>query len=169
MLAISAQYDFSLASVLWHPQPFDGRGPDLRAAIAGIYHKTLSSEDPRFDGAYGYQFGVDLEYRMLSWLSTTLRSYGTYRNPSSRVLTNSSGTPLMNGQAVTVAGTLDHTGIGRYSTVTVTPGLIFRSDWQAPERIEVTYSRFFYSHFADANPNDPRDESVVTVGATVSF
>jgi hypothetical protein len=60
-------------------------------------------------------------------------------------------------------------GYGRYSTATVTPGLIFRSDWQAPERIEIAYSRLFYNGFADANPNDPRDENVVTVGASVSF
>jgi hypothetical protein len=144
--------------VLWHPAPFDGRGPDVRVALAGLYHKTLDTEDPGYSDAYGYQFGLDVEYRMLPWLSSTLRTYGTLRNPSYRPIVNSSPGTQYGGA-----------GLGDYATVTVTPGLIFRSDWQAPERIELAYSRFFYSDFVTANPNDPRDENVVTVGASVSF
>jgi hypothetical protein len=156
--AISAQYEFSLGSIMWHPAPFDGRSPDLRVAVAGLYHKTLDTEDPGYSDAYGYQFGLDVEYRMLSWLSGTLRSYGTIRNPSYRPIVNSAPGSQYGG-----------TGLGDYTTVTVTPGLAFRSDWQAPERIEIAYSRFFYSDFVDSNPQDPRDENVVTVGASVSF
>ncbi|HWA71302.1 MAG TPA: hypothetical protein VG937_03155 [Polyangiaceae bacterium] len=168
--AISAQYDFSLASVLWHPQPFDGRGPDVRVAIAGIYHQTLSTDEEAYDKArgvkgkfekpHGYQFGLDLEYRMLPWLSSTLRSYGTYRNPSTKPSVDSS----LNSNGVTQVG-----GRGRFATYSITPGLSFRTDWQAPERIEIAYTRFFYSDFTDANPAYPYDKDVVTVGAQVSF
>ncbi len=160
LFAVSAQYDFSLASVLWHPQGFDGRGADLRAAVAGIYHQTLKTEDDDYDDARGFQVGADVEYRMLPWLSATLRSYGTYRNISYRA--NQSNTV---GQASIVAGG----GLGKHFDFSVTPGLIFRSDWQAAERIEIAYSRYFYSDFVDAIPEDPRDKHVLTVGASLSF
>jgi hypothetical protein len=161
--ALSAQYDFSLANLLWHPQPFDGRGADVRVAIAGLYHNTMETENPKFQNSKGYQFGLDVEYRMLPFLSATLRSYGTFRNPSIR--TNSNTGTSATGNAIIAAPGV----AGLYRTVTVTPGLIFRSDWQAPERIEIAYSRLFYSDFVDANPMMPLDQDVLTVGASVSF
>lgn len=159
--AISAQYDFSLANLLWHPEPFDGRGPDVRIALAGIYHQTLTTEDVRYRDAHGFQFGLDVEYRMLPWLSATLRSFGTYRNPSFRPTNDPTTNPT------NVANPSD--AAGRYSTFNVTPGLLFRTDWLAPERIEIAYSRFFYSDFLDSNPVLPFDRDVLTVGATLSF
>ncbi|MFZ5894041.1 MAG: hypothetical protein ACOY0T_23460 [Myxococcota bacterium] len=161
--AVSAQYDFSLANLLWHPEPFDGRGPDVRVALAGIYHKTLTTEDARYRDAQGFQVGLDVEYRMLPWLSATFRSFGTYRNPSFRP----SNDPSTNPNNLSVVS--DAAPPGRYSSFNVTPGLLFRTDWLAPERIEIAYSRFFYSDFLDANPVLPFDRDVLSVGATLSF
>lgn len=160
--ALSAQYDFSLANLLWHPKPFDGRGPDVRAAIAGIYHYTVDSDNPFFGHIKGYQLGIDIEYRMLPWLSATLRGYGTSRNPSGRTVSNT--TAAGSTGSVNSVG-----GRGHYSTHTITPGLVFRSDWQASERIEIAYSRLFYSDFTDSNPVIPFDRNVLTVGATMNF
>jgi hypothetical protein len=166
--AISAQYDFSLGSVMWHPKPFDGRSPDLRVALAGLYHETLTTDDPfgDFDEAHGYQAGLDLEYRVLPWLSATVRSFAKYTNKRAQfdLGGNSNAAPA---DAMTASSTV--AAIRPYFAGSITPGLSFRSDWQAPERIEIAYSRLFYNDFADPNPQLPHDNHVITVGASLSF
>jgi hypothetical protein len=139
--ALSAEYDLSLARLLWYPQPFDGNGPDLRMIFAGVADRTLASEDAYFKHATGYLFGVDLDYRMLSWFSTTLRSYG-----ESRALAQ-----------------------GRFRVVSISPGIAFRSDWQTLDHIELVYSRLFYSGAVDNNPAAPLDRSVLTLAAGMDF
>ncbi|MGC4091417.1 MAG: hypothetical protein QM756_26765 [Polyangiaceae bacterium] len=151
-----------MANVLWHPEPFDGRGPDVRVALAGIYHQTVDTDQATYRNAKGFQFGLDVEYRMLPWLSATFRSFGTYRDPSYRPTNDATTNP--NG-----VQTIGDSFSGRYSTFNVTPGLVFRTDWQAPERLEIAYSRFFYSDYLDSNPYLPFDRDVLTVGATLSF
>lgn len=160
ILAISAQYDFSLASVLWHPEPFDGRGADLRVGIAGLYHWTVDSAEDIADDAQGYQVGLDVEYRMLPWLSSTFRVYGTGRDGYAVLQSDQN-----QGQIVSFTGE----AFGHSRTFTMTPGLIFRSDWQAPERIEIAYTRHIYNDFVDNNPARPLDTDVVTIGGVISF
>jgi hypothetical protein len=138
---VSAEYDLSLARLLWYPEPFDGNGPDLRMIFAGVASRTLASEDVFFKRATGYLFGVDLDYRMLSWFSTTLRSYG-----ESRTL-----------------------AVGRWQTFSISPGIAFRSDWQTLDHIELIYSRLFYSGAVDNNPAAPLDRSVLTLAAGMDF
>jgi hypothetical protein len=139
--ALSAEYDLSLARLLWYPQPFDGNGPDLRMIFAGVADRTLRTQDPQFTHATGYLFGVDLDYRMLSWFSTTFRSYG-----ESRTLAN-----------------------GQYRVVSLSPGIAFRSDWQTLDHIELIYSRLFYSGAVDNNSAAPLDRSVLTLAAGMDF
>jgi len=164
LAAITAQYDFSLASVLWHPQSFDGRGADLRASIAGLYHWTIDTDDsnPRAQDSDGYLLGLEVDYRMLPWMSATLRAYGTSRD--SYVLISN-----VTDAGMPQAGSAQYPAYGVYRTYSLTPGLSFRSDWQAPETIEIAYSRRFYNDFVDANPAAPLDQDIVTVGAQVSF
>jgi hypothetical protein len=139
--ALSAEYDLSLARLLWYPQPFDGNGPDLRMIFAGVADRTLQTQDPAFKHATGYLFGADLDYRMLSWFSANLRAYG-----ESRALTQ-----------------------GQYRVLTVSPGITFRSDWQSLDHIDLVYSRLFYSGAVDNNPAAPLDRSVLTLAAGTDF
>ena len=45
---VSAEYDFSLARILWAPRNFTGQAPDLRVAIAGLLHFTVETDDPLY-------------------------------------------------------------------------------------------------------------------------
>jgi hypothetical protein len=90
----------------------------------------------------GYLLGTELEYQMASWVTFALRSYGEKRHRR---------------QA------------SAWRTVSVSPALIFRSDWQSTDRIEVAYSRNFYSRGADLNTAAPRDRDVFILGATMTF
>jgi hypothetical protein len=138
---ISAEYDTSIARILWYPRGFDGRGPDVRLAIAGIGHWVLDTDDRAFRHASGYMLGTEIQYIMTSWLTSTLQVYGQSRD----------------GVA------------GRWETLSVSPGLAFHSDWQSTDRIQLAYSRLAYSAVVDANPAQPLDRDVITCGAYISF
>ena len=139
--ALSAEYDLSLARLLWYPQPFDGNGPDLRMIFAGVADRTLQTQDPNFKQATGYLFGTDLDYRMASFFSANLRAYG-----ETRALTQ-----------------------GQYRVLSISPGITFRSDWQSLDHIDLVYSRLFYSGAVDNNPAAPLDRSVLTLAAGTDF
>ena len=139
--AISAQYDVSLAQLAWHPRPFDGRAPDIRVAVAGVHHWTLDTEDERLEGASGYLLGAEVHYQALRWFGATVRSYGESRMSA----------------------------LGRWQVYSVSPGLVFRSDWQSTDRIEIIYTRRFYNDVADNNPAQPLDRDIVSLGAYVDF
>jgi hypothetical protein len=139
--AISAQYNFSLAQYMWHPRPFDGNAPDVHFTIAGLHHWTLATDDLAFKNAEGFMFGVEVNYQMLSWFGTLLRTYGENRDDRS----------------------------GRRIIYTVSPGLAFRSDWQSNDRIELIYTRFFYNSYVDNNPAQPLDENAVGINASIGF
>lgn len=139
--AISAEYNMSLARIAWHPRPFDGRSADVRVSIAGVAHKTLETDDPQFENNSGYLFGTEVEYQMLSWLSFNVRSYGENRDWLGK----------------------------RWAAYNVAPGLAFRSDWQSSDRIELWYSRHFYSDVVDNNPAQPLDHHLVAIGAFLGF
>ena len=50
-----------------------------------------------------------------------------------------------------------------------TPGLAFRSNWQSTDRIELIYTRRFYSNAVDNNPARPLDRNVLALGAYINF
>lgn len=141
VVAVSAEYNMSLARMAWYPRPFDGRAPDVRLSIAGAAHRTLRTDDPAFDGASGYLGGLELEYQMLPWLSANLRSYAENRDWFGE----------------------------RWGAYNVSPGVAFRSDWQSPDRIELWYSRHFYSAVVDNNPAQPLDLHALAVGVFLGF
>jgi hypothetical protein len=141
LFAVSAEYDTSLAALLWHPRPFNGTAPDIRLALAATAHFTLDSGDPAFQGASGVLLGAQIEYQMLSWLSAPLRLSGEDRDFQ----------------------------FGRYRVYSVSPGISFRRDWQSTDRIELIYTRRFYNSAVDDNPARPLDPHVLALGAYISF
>jgi hypothetical protein len=46
---------------------------------------------------------------------------------------------------------------------------VFKKDWQSLDRIELAYSRMYYSDQVDNNPAAPMDRDIVTLGAVMSF
>jgi hypothetical protein len=138
---ISGEYDMSLARILWYPRGFDGRGPDVRLAVAGVGHWVLDTDDRSFRHASGYMLGTELQYIMTSWLTGTFQVYGQSR---------------------------DGVG-GRWETLSVSPGLAFHSDWQSTDRIQIAYSRLAYSSIVDINRVQPLDRDVITCGAYITF
>jgi hypothetical protein len=141
LFAVSAEYDTSLAQLLWFPRPFNGTAPDLRLALAATAHWTLDSGDPSFKGASGFLLGAQIEYQMLSWFSVPLRFFGEDRDFQ----------------------------FGRYRVYSISPGIAFRTDWQSTDRIELIYSRRFYNSAVDDNSARPLDPHVLTVGANINF
>jgi hypothetical protein len=141
LFAISAEYDTSIAQLLWHPRPFTGQAPDLRVALAAAAHWTLDTGDVRFKGADGFQVALQLDYQMLSWLSVPLRFFGEDRDFQS----------------------------GRYRVYSISPGISFRTNWQSTDRIELIYTRRFYSDAVDNNPARPLDRDVLALGAYINF
>jgi hypothetical protein len=141
LFAISAEYDTSLAQHLWHPRPFNGTAPDIRLALAASAHWTLETGDPAFDGASGVLLGAQLEYQMLSWFSVPLRFFGEDRDFQ----------------------------FGRYQVYSISPGVAFRTDWKSTDRIELIYTRRFYSSAVDDNPARPLDPHVLALGAYINF
>jgi hypothetical protein len=139
--AISAEYSFSMARILWHPRAFDGRAPDIRVKLGTILWATLQSDDATFDKTTGYRLGPQAEYQMLKWFALNMRLSWEDRQ-----------------------GFSDRFRFGHLTTA-----LVFRRDWQSLDRIELAYSRMFYSDQVDNNPAAPMDRDIVTLGAVVSF
>jgi hypothetical protein len=138
---LSAEYDFSLASILWAPRSFTGAAPDIRVSIAGMLDFTVSTDDPYFKKANGYFFGLETEYRMSSLFSVTFQSYGESRDSYT----------------------------GRWSVYSINPGIAFHSDWWSADRIQLIYSRRFYSSAADPNSAQPLDHHMIALGGYVTF
>ncbi|HEX6277276.1 MAG TPA: hypothetical protein VFZ53_29745 [Polyangiaceae bacterium] len=155
-MAVSAEYDFSLSRILKYPEPFDGNGPDLRVALGFLPFWTLETDDPNYEGADGFHVGASFEHVLLSWLSTTYRFFGESRDAALP-------------QIDAVPGVRDDYDHGRWSAYNVSLGLAFHSDWQSRDRIELAYSRYFYSELADNNPIQPLDKEVFTLGASLAF
>jgi hypothetical protein len=139
--AISAEYGFSIARILWYPRSFDGRAPDIRIKVAGVVHHTFETQDEPYEGTTGYLVGSEVEYQMIKWMSATLRGYGENR----------------------------HSTLGRFADYSLTPSLVFRKDWQSPDRIELAYTRMFYSSAVNTNTVAPLDRNILTLGVTMSF
>ena len=145
IFAVSSEYDFSVSRMLSHPEPFDGNAQDLRVVLAFIPHWTLSTDRPEFEGASGYFLGATFEHVLLSWLSTTYRVFGESRDST------------LNGAK------------GRFTTYSASLGFALHTDWQSRDRVELFYSRYFYSDLADHNPQLPLDKEAFTLGASLAF
>jgi hypothetical protein len=149
IMAASAEYNFSVSRILRYPDPFDGNGRDLRVALAFMPFWTLSTDDPSYKGANGYILGATVEHVLLSWLSTTYRLFGQSRD-----------------------STIERTHgpeRGRWTVYNASMGLALHSDWQSRDRMELVYSRYFYSDFTDNNPAQPLDREAITLGASIVF
>lgn len=183
--AISAEFDTSLARILWYPRGFDGNGPDVRIAVAGVVDHTLSTADPVFKDATGYLIGTEIEYRFSSLFSLTLQAYG-----ENRVGTNCTsagpapGGFLPNGNfalsstaptgpcyvlAPPSGATLYLRTTGRWAVYSLNPGIAFHTDWLSTDRIQFIYSRRFYSSLVDNNLAQPLDRDVFTLGGYFTF
>ena len=114
----------------------------LLFAIAAAFHWTLQTDDPLFKGASGFQLGSTIDYQPFSWLSMPIRFFGEDR---------------------------DWQYNGRFRVYSISPGLAFRTDWQSVDRIELIYSRRFYSSSVDDNPARPLDKHVLALGAYINF
>ena len=150
IVAVSAEYDFSVKRILLHPQPFDGNGRDLRVALAVLPFWTLSSADPAYNRTAGYFVGATFEYVLLPWFSTTFQTFGESRDAT-----------MVDVSANVVRGRwVDYSG---------TVGIVLHSNWQSQDRIVLAYSRYFYSKFTDINPASPLDREMFTLGGSVAF
>ncbi len=141
-----AEYNFSVASILWAkarqpPRSFTGQAPDLRVAIAGMLTRTVATDDPSYRGAMGYFFGLDTEYRLTSMFSATFQAYGERRDSN----------------------------LGPWAVYSVNPGISFRTDWISTDRIQLIYGRRFYSHAADPNSTQPFDRHMIALGGYITF
>jgi hypothetical protein len=150
IVGVSSEYDFSVSRILSYPEPFDGNGRDLRVNVAFLPYWTLATDDPSHEGAEGYFLGATVEHVLLSWLSTTYRLFGESRDST----------------LVDVTGNQQP---GRWMAFNASLGLALHSDWQSRDRMELFYSRYFYSDFTDNNPAQPLDREVFTLGASLAF
>ena len=138
---VSAEYDFSVAPILWAPRSFSGQAPDLRVAIAALLSYTVETQDPFFKNSVGYYLGLETEYRMSKYFSLNFKSYGESRDSYA----------------------------GRWAAYSVNPGIAFHSDWWSMDRIGIYYSRRFYSSAADPNSALPLDHNVIALGGYTTF
>jgi len=138
---VGAEYNFSVSRILWAPRSFTGQAPDVRVAIAGMLVRTLDTPDPALKGANGYFFGVDTEYRMSSLFSLTFQTYGESRGGN----------------------------YGRWSVYSANPGIAYHSNWLTTDRIQIIYSRRYYSTAADPNTAQPLDRDMIAFGGYVTF
>jgi hypothetical protein len=179
--AVGAEYDVSLARVLWSPQNFDGRSPDVRIAVAGIIDHTLSTADPVFKDATGFLVGTEIEYRFSKFFSFTLQAYGENRkglacgSPVAFILPGGPATSEGSSPCYEVLapsgqmGTEFNEVAGRWAVYSVNPGISFHSDWLSTDRIQLLYGRRFYSSVVDNNIAQPLDRNMFTLGGYVTF
>jgi hypothetical protein len=156
---VGVEYDFSLASLLWHPRTFTGQAPDIRVEVAAMLTRTLATQDPSFKDATGYFFGLKTEYRMTSIFSLTFQSYGESRPANLLVAVIDPGATLPHLEQLN----------RRFEVLSLNPGIAFRSSWTSMDRIELMYSRRFYSSAADFNSAKPLDHHSIVVGGYITF
>jgi hypothetical protein len=140
---VGAEYNFSVSRILWSPRTFTGLAPDIRVGIAGMLVRTIATADPIYKDANAYFFGIETEYRMSSTFSVTLQTYGESR--------------------------ASNLGLGRFSVYSLNPGIAYHSNWFSTDRIQLIYSRRYYSSAADPNSAQPLDRDMIALGGYVTF
>jgi len=127
LLISGFEYNFSLAKYLWHPEAYWGEGADLVTSVFANVAATLQSDDPNFDGRKLYKVGAEVTYRFASWMAIT----GRYDH----VAPNSSDI--------------------KESFDVISPKLVFRSNWNSHEQVNLSYTRWFYgAHTHGESPID---------------
>jgi hypothetical protein len=160
---VGAEWNFSVSSILWYPRSFTGKAPDIRVSIAAMLTRTLSTNDPLYKDAMGYFFGVDTEYRMTAKLSVTFQGYG-----ESRCGNTYTPDPATASTSSTAAATYIPL-YQRWSVYSLNPGIAYHTDWTSLDRIQLIYSRRFYSAAADPNTAQPFDRHMIALGGYVTF
>jgi hypothetical protein len=180
VFALSAEFDTSLARILWFPRGFDGRGPDVGIRFAGIVDWTLASDDRVFKGANGFMIGTEIEYKFSKLFSLTLQGYGESRTgvacaagtasvQPSAFSTVAAAEPCFIVNSSSGAPNAYAESAGRWAVYSVNPGIAFHTDWLSTDRIQFLYSRRFYSSVVDNNIAAPLDRDVFTLGGYFTF
>ena len=158
---VGAEYNFSIAPILWYPRSFNSRAPDIRVSIAAMLTRTVATDDSDYKNQMGYFFGIETEYRMTSKFSVTFQSYGEDRCGNLRVPDG----PLLTATSVPNYIELKQ----RWSVYSLNPGIAYHTDWTSLDRIQLIYSRRFYSVAADPNSAQPLDHHMIALGGYVTF
>jgi hypothetical protein len=156
---VGAEWNFSIASMLWHPRSFNSRAPDIRVNLAAMLTRTVATNDPSYKNAMGYFFGIDTEYRMTSKLSLTFQAYGEDR----------CGSTLIPDRTSTASPPPYVALEQRWRIYSVNPGIAFHTDWTSLDRIQLIYGRRFYSAAVDYNSSLPYDHHMIALGGYVTF
>jgi hypothetical protein len=108
-----AEYSVSLGTLLRHPVPFHGIGPDLTVSTFGIFARQTSAQ-AEYDNVNRLKAGTELTYSMLPWLALAGRADIVM--------------PNLDQQG-------DHFGV-------LSPQLIFRTDWDSRATLTAQYSAY---------------------------
>jgi hypothetical protein len=123
------QYDYSIGLLLRNLQEpgadFAGDGPDITLSLFGMYN-WIGSDDPAYDGMKKLKFGGEAIYTPLSWLGVGARF--------DRLMPNT-----------------DDSTQGFSS---LSPKLLFHSQFLTHELITLQYSKYFYgtAYFRETRP-----------------
>jgi hypothetical protein len=144
LLTIAAQYDLSIASLLYYPRKFTGESPDLVLSLFGMQTKVDSDDKsvddvykkgPIWDGITKRKFGAEASYSVLPWLAFSAR--------------------------------FDHVApdvdFSDKSFSQISPRLLLRTGWNARDQVAIQYSRFFYGNLATVRDGYPPQDSLTTV------
>jgi hypothetical protein len=123
LFTIGAQYDLSLAKLLYYPIPFYGEGPDIVVSLFGMQtHVSSNDKSTRPDGSSLYddvtkrKFGIEASYALLAWFGVSARFDQVW--------------PDVNYTDTAYAE--------------LSPRLLFRSGWNAHDQVALQYTHFFY-------------------------
>lgn len=143
LLTIAAQYDLSVASILYYPRPFTGEAPDLVLSLFGMQTKVDSDDKsvdpykngPKWDGVTKRKFGAEASYSVLPWLAFSAR--------------------------------FDHVApdvdFADTSFSQISPRVLLRTGWNARDQVALQYSRFFYGSLATVRDGYPPQDTLTTV------
>jgi hypothetical protein len=123
LFTLAAQYDLSLARLIWYPTPFLGEAPDLVLSLFAM-QTQVSSDDKSvradgsalFDGVTKRKFGIEASYGLLPWLGVSARYDQVY--------------PDVNYTDTAFAQ--------------ISPRILLRSGWNAHDQVALQYSHFIY-------------------------
>lgn len=146
LLTFAGQYDLSLARLLRYPHVFKGDGPDIVLSLFGM-QTHVSSNDPEYNNITKRKYGIEGGYAILPWLAAGVRVDRVEPDnwDSSQTFT------------------------------TVTPRLIFRSNWQAHDQVVLQYSHWWdgsgvvvrNGYPAIPDPSIHPDEDVISLSASM--
>lgn len=120
-------YSMSVSSLLMHPEPFNGNGPDLQID-AGFNIARTTSADPVFDGRVRHKYGISGLYTFIPYMGVGVRL--------DRVVPSS----LDEDQTYHV----------------IAPRLQFKTDWQSHETISLSYVKWFLGSRTHLDGTQPR-------------